>query len=103
MASLPHISVAGAVATGTHGSGDALGSLSTAVAGLELVTASGGLRRVGRGDPELAGSVVALGALGLVTRVTLDVRPSFEVRQQVYVDVPWADLVGDLAAVFASG
>jgi alditol oxidase len=103
MASLPHISVAGAVATGTHGSGDALGSLSTAVAGLELVTASGGLRRVWRGDPEFAGSVVALGALGIVTRVTLDVRPSFEVRQQVYVDVPWTELVADLSSVFAGG
>ena len=103
MASLPHISVAGAVATGTHGSGDALGSLATAVAGLELVTAAGGLRRVRRGDPEFAGSVVALGALGIVTRVTLDVRPSFEVRQQVYVDVPWADVLAGLDAVFASG
>jgi alditol oxidase len=103
MASLPHISVAGAVATGTHGSGDALGSLATSVAGLELVTASGGLRRLWRGDPEFAGSVVALGALGVVTRVTLDVVPSFDVRQQVYVDVPWAEVAGDLDTVFAAG
>jgi alditol oxidase len=103
MASLPHISVAGAVATGTHGSGDALGSLSTAVAGLELVTASGGLRTVWRGDPEFAGSVVALGALGIVTRVTLDVRPAFEVRQQVYVDVPMPAAAAELDAIFASG
>jgi alditol oxidase len=102
MASLPHISVAGAVATATHGSGDANGCLSTAVVGLELVTASGGLRTVWRGDPEFAGSVVALGALGIVTRVMLAVRPSFEVRQQVYVDVPWDDLVAELDPVFAS-
>ncbi|MGB3438306.1 MAG: D-arabinono-1,4-lactone oxidase [Actinophytocola sp.] len=103
MASLPHISVAGAIATGTHGSGDGNGCLSTTVAGLELVTASGGLRTLWRGDPEFAGSVVALGALGVVTRVTLDVRPTFEVRQQVYVDVPWPEVIGDLAGVFASG
>ncbi|HEX6360483.1 D-arabinono-1,4-lactone oxidase [Actinophytocola sp.] len=103
MASLPHISVIGAVATATHGSGDANGCLSTSVAGLELVTASGGLRRVWRGDPEFAGSVVALGALGIVTTVTLDVRPSFEVRQQVYVDVPWETAVAELDTVFASG
>lgn len=103
MASLPHISVAGAVATATHGSGDANGCLSTSVAGLELVTASGELRTVWRDDPEFAGSVVALGALGIVTRVTLDVRPTFEVRQQVYVDVPWPALVAELDAVFASG
>jgi xylitol oxidase len=103
MASLPHISVAGAVATGTHGSGDALGSLATSVAGLELVTAAGDLRSVRRGDPEFAGSVVALGALGVVTRLTLDVVPSFDVRQRVYVDVPWSDLVTELDAVFAAG
>jgi alditol oxidase len=103
MASLPHISVAGAIATGTHGSGDGNGCLSTSVAGLELVTASGGLRTLWRGDPEFAGSVVALGALGIVTRVVLDVRPAFEVRQQVWVDVPWSSVVGELDAVFASG
>lgn len=103
MASLPHISVAGAIATGTHGSGDGNGCLSTSVAGLELVTASGGLRTLWRGDPEFEGSVVALGALGVVTRVVLDVRPAFEVRQQVWVDVPWASVVGELDAVFASG
>ncbi len=103
MASLPHISVAGAIATGTHGSGDGNGCLSTAVAGLELVTASGGLRTLWRGDPEFAGSVVALGALGVVTRVTLDVRPTYEVRQQVWVDVPWSSVVGELDGVFASG
>lgn len=103
MASLPHISVAGAIATATHGSGDGNGCLSTAVAGLEIVTASGGLRTLWRGDPEFAGSVVALGALGVVTRVTLDVRPTFEVRQQVYVDVPWSEVAVDLAGVFASG
>ena len=103
MASLPHISVAGAVATATHGSGDGNGCLSTAVAGLELVTSSGALRTLWRGDPEFAGSVVALGALGVVTRVTLDVRPAFEVRQQVYVGVPWSTVVGELAGVFGSG
>jgi xylitol oxidase len=103
MASLPHISVAGAVATATHGSGDALGCLSTEVVGLELVTAAGGLRTVWRGDPEFAGSVVALGALGIVTRVVLDVRPTFDVRQQVYVDVPWASVTGELDTIFASG
>jgi xylitol oxidase len=103
MASLPHISVAGAIATATHGSGDANGCLSTSVAGLELVTASGGLRKVWRGDPEFTGSIVALGALGIVTSVTLDVRPAFDVRQQVYVEVPWPTLVAELDSVFASG
>jgi xylitol oxidase len=102
MASLPHISVAGAIATGTHGSGDGNGCLSTAVAGLELVTASGGLRQVWRGDPEFAGSVVALGALGIVTKVTLDVRPTFDVRQDVYLAVPWQAVLASLDEVLAS-
>ncbi|MET7666927.1 FAD-binding protein [Micromonospora luteifusca] len=89
LASLPHISVAGAVATATHGSGQTHGNLATAVAGLELVTADGDLLRVDRdadGDT-FAGMVVGLGALGLVTRVTLDVVPAFELRQYVSLDL----------------
>ncbi|GGO17450.1 FAD-binding protein [Micromonospora parathelypteridis] len=89
LASLPHISVAGAVATATHGSGQTHGNLATAVAGLELVTADGDLLRVDRdadGD-RFAGLVVGLGALGLVTRVTLDVVPAFELSQYVSLDL----------------
>ncbi|WP_328419142.1 FAD-binding protein [Micromonospora sp. NBC_00389] len=89
LASLPHISVAGAVATATHGSGQTHGNLATSVAALELVTADGDLLHVDRdtdGDT-FAGMVVGLGALGLVTRVTLDVVPSFEVRQYVRLDL----------------
>ncbi|MCD4536023.1 FAD-binding protein [Nocardioides sp. cx-169] len=89
MASLPHISVAGAVATGTHGSGDRTGSLASAVTGLELVTADGSLRTVRRGDPDADGHVVALGALGVTTHVTLDIEPSYEIRQDLYTDLPW--------------
>jgi alditol oxidase len=103
LASLPHISVAGAVATGTHGSGDRNGNLATSVAALDVVGADGELRRVSRGDAEFAGSVVALGTLGVVTRVTLDVRPTFELRQDVYPGVPWAPVLDDLDAVLASG
>ncbi|MER7445098.1 FAD-binding protein [Micromonospora avicenniae] len=90
LASLPHISVAGAIATGTHGSGEANGNLGTSVAALELVTADGDLLRVDRdtdGDT-FAGMVVGLGALGVVTRVTLDLLPTFEVRQYVQLDLP---------------
>ncbi|GAA4664331.1 FAD-binding protein [Frondihabitans cladoniiphilus] len=104
MGSLPHISVGGATATGTHGSGTALGSLSTAVSGLDLVGADGSIRRLTRADPEFAGSVVALGALGVVSRVTLDVQPHYRVRQDVYAHLPWRALEGDgLRAVMAAG
>jgi alditol oxidase len=89
MASLPHISVGGAVATATHGSGDRNGNLATAVVGLELVTGSGDLVRVTPDDPRFAGMVVHLGALGVVTRLTLRVEPSYLVHQQVFEHVSW--------------
>jgi xylitol oxidase len=102
LASLPHISVTGAVATGTHGSGDRNGTLSSSVAALELVTASGDLLTVRRGDPHFDGHVVALGALGIVTRVTLDIEPTFEVRQDLYDDLPWDVLLAHFDEVTSS-
>ncbi|NQX11692.1 FAD-binding protein [Microbacteriaceae bacterium VKM Ac-2855] len=99
MGSLPHISVAGATATGTHGSGDGNGNLSTAVSALELVTADGELRTVRRGDPGFDGIVVGLGAFGIVTRVTLDIQPSFDVRQDAFVNLPWDTVLADFDAV----
>jgi xylitol oxidase len=96
LASLPHISVAGAVATGTHGSGDSNGTLAAAVAAIDLVTASGELVTLRRGDPDFAGSVVSLGALGVVTSVALDIQPSFDVRQDLYDDLPWDSLLAHL-------
>ena len=89
MASLPHISVAGAVATGTHGSGDRTRSLAAAVRSLEVVGADGALRRVARGEPDFDGSVVALGALGVVTRLELDLEPTYEVSQEVRTGLAW--------------
>ncbi|MFF4617678.1 FAD-binding protein [Nonomuraea jabiensis] len=83
MASLPHISVAGSVATGTHGSGDATPGLASAVSSLDLVTADGSVLTLSRGDADFPGAVVALGALGIVTSLTLDLVPAFEVRQYV--------------------
>lgn len=94
MASLPHISVAGAVATGTHGSGDRTGSLAAAVRAVETVGADGIRRRVVRGDPGFDGSVVALGALGVVTRLELEVEPSYEVAQEVRTGLSWPVLEG---------
>ena len=103
LASLPHISVAGAVATATHGSGDANGNLATAVAGLELVTSGGELVTASRGDPDFDGLVVGLGALGAVTRITLDVEPAYEVRQRVFEGLGWDSLFAHLDELTASG
>jgi xylitol oxidase len=90
LASLPHIGVAGAVATGTHGSGDRNAGLAAAVTELELVTAAGDLitARRDREDDSFAGLVVALGACGIVTRLTLTAVPAFSVRQWVWADIP---------------
>ncbi len=103
LASLPHISVAGAVTTATHGSGDANGNLATAVAGLEIVTSGGEVVRASRGDADFDGLVVGLGALGAVTRVTLDVEPAYEVRQRVFEDLAWEALYEHLDAITGSG
>lgn len=102
LGSLPHICVIGACATGTHGSGDGNGSLAAAVRGLELVAADGRLVRVDRADDGFDGMVVSLGALGVVTRVTLDIQPTFEVRQDSYVDLAWPDLLDGFDAIMAS-
>jgi xylitol oxidase len=103
LASLPHISVAGAVATATHGSGNANGNLATAVAGLELVTSSGELLQASRGDPDFDGLVVGLGALGAVTRLTLDVEPAYQVRQRVFEGLAWDALHEHLDEITAAG
>lgn len=102
MASLPHISVAGAVATGTHGSGDRTGSLARAVAAVELVQADGTRRRVARGEPDFEGYVVSLGALGIVTHLELDVEPAYAVRQDLYTDLDWDVAVEHLDELTAS-
>jgi xylitol oxidase len=102
LASLPHISVAGAVATATHGSGVANGNLATAVAALELVRSDGELVRLRRGDPDFDGAVVALGALGVVTRVALDVQPAYEISQHVYEGLAWDALFEHFDAIFSA-
>ncbi|HEY6739666.1 MAG TPA: FAD-binding protein [Actinopolymorphaceae bacterium] len=104
LGSLPHISVAGSIATGTHGSGDANGNLATAVSALEIVTADGDLVELSRErDGDLfAGAVVALGSLGVVTRLRLDVRPTFDVRQQVYEDLAFDTVLERFDDIFGS-
>jgi alditol oxidase len=103
LASLPHISVAGSVATGTHGSGDRLPCLSAAVRALRLTGPDGGQAELRRGDPDFSGAVVALGALGVVTRLTLDIEPAFEVSQRVYQQVALDEVAGRLDEVFGAG
>ena len=102
LGSLPHISVGGASATGTHGSGDTLGNLSTAVVGVEMVRADGELVRSMRGEPDFPGLVLALGCLGVMTRLWLRIQPSFDVSQQVCVDSPTDTVVAHLDEILAA-
>jgi xylitol oxidase len=99
LASLPHVSVGGAIATGTHGSGARNQSLAAGIASLELVCADGSISRLRRGDGDLDGAVVSLGAIGLVTRASLDVVPAFELRQYVFEELPWSMVEADLDAI----
>ena len=90
LASLPHISIAGACSTATHGSGERNGNLATAVSALEIVTAAGEVVRLTRQQDGEAfwGAVVGLGSLGVITKVTLDIQPAYMMRQYVYENLP---------------
>lgn len=103
LASLPHISIAGAIATGTHGSGDGIGSLASAVRGLTIITPAGRTRRLSRGDDDFDGAVVGLGALGAVVDVTLDVEPAYDVAQHVFEHPSWEAILSDVEAVTGIG
>ena len=92
LASLPHISVAGACATGTHGSGRRHRNLAAAVSKLEMMTAQGNHVTLTRGDADFNFAIVGLGALGIVTRITLALEPTYDVRQWVYEALPMANL-----------
>lgn len=99
LASLPHVTVAGACATATHGSGNKNGNLSTAVTGMEIVKANGEITKLSRDN----GAVVHLGALGVVTKITLDVQPTYQMTQVVYENLPLGELKNHLEEIFASG
>lgn len=105
MASLPHISVGGACATATHGSGMRNGNLSTAVTAIEFVAADGGVHTLSRerDGERFAGAVVGLGALGIVTHLTLAVQPKYGMTQVVYQDLPFSELEHHFGEIMGAG
>lgn len=105
LASLPHITVAGAIATATHGSGVGVGNLATAVSSIEFINANGEEIQLTKKDnlDEFNGAVVGLGALGIVTKVTLDLLPTFEMTQVVYMNLPMQTLEKNMLAILSSG
>ena len=103
LASLPHISVAGACATATHGSGGTTGNLSTAVEAIEIMKADGTLVLFDKSNPKFYGTVVNIGALGIVTKLALKVYPRFEVTQEVYENLPMSALKDHFDEIYALG
>lgn len=104
LASLPHISVAGAVATATHGSGVRNGNLATAVSAMEIVTALGEKICLSREhDKEVfEGMVVGLGGLGVVSQLTLDLLPTFTMKQTVYENLSMTQLRANFDEIMSS-
>ncbi len=105
LASLPHITVAGACATATHGSGVKNGNLSSVVSALEFVDAAGEIVNMSKqkdGDA-FFGAVVNLGALGVVTKITLDLLPTFDMTQVVYRNLPMEELKNHFNDIQARG
>ncbi len=103
LASLPHISVAGACATATHGSGGTTGNLSSAVEAIEIMKADGTLVLLDKSNPKFFGAVVNIGALGIVTKMALKVYPRFEVTQEVYENLPMSALKEHFDEIYALG
>ena len=104
LASLPHISIAGSSSTATHGSGDRNGNLATAVSALELITAGGDTIQLSRqkDGEKFLGAVVGLGALGVITKVTLDIQPAYMMRQYVYLNMPLDQVKDHFEAIESS-
>lgn len=103
LASLPHISVAGACATATHGSGVGNGNLATGVVAMELVKPDGSLVNLDKNNPDFNAVVVGLGAFGIITKVTLAIQPTYEVRQDLFLDLPMSSVVSRFDAIMSSG
>jgi xylitol oxidase len=105
LASLPHISIAGACSTATHGSGEKNGNLASGVAGIEMVRADGDLVKLSReSEPAtFTGAVVGLGALGVITKVTLNIQPTYKMKQYVYENMPLGNATENFDAIEASG
>ena len=103
LASLPHITVAGACATATHGSGVTLGNLATAVAAMQIVSPGGEIVEIERRHPDFNGLIVGLGAIGIVTKVLLEIQKRFEVRQDVFQELPLASIEKHFDEIMSSG
>jgi len=104
LASLPHITVVGACTTATHGSGDGNGNMATAATALELVTANGDIHTIRKSDgDEFNGIIVGLGAIGIITKISLKLQKTFNMRQDLYQDLPLQSLADHFDDIMSSG
>ncbi|NND32345.1 MAG: FAD-binding protein [Saprospiraceae bacterium] len=103
LASLPHISVGGACATATHGSGDKNGNLASIVKAMEIIKADGNTVQLSDGDPDFSAAVVHLGALGVITKLTLAIQPTYQVQQEIFEHLPLDAAVEHFNDIFGSG
>nr|WP_163538403.1 D-arabinono-1,4-lactone oxidase [Gracilibacillus sp. YIM 98692] len=101
LASLPHISVAGACATATHGSGNQNGNLATVVSAMEFVNATGEVIYE-ESEEKLNALVVGLGGFGIVTKLTLDLVPEYKIRQDVYENLSLEEFQKNFHTIFSS-
>jgi xylitol oxidase len=101
LASLPHICVVGACSTATHGSGTR--NLAGQVTAIEFVNGRGELVKLKENDDEFPGVMVGLGAVGIVTQVTLRLVPSFDVRQWVWENMPVAGFTENFDDIMSAG
>ena len=93
-------SIAGATSTATHGTGRGFGNLATTIVGMELVAGDGSVLRLHEGDELLRIARVGLGALGIVTEVTLRVVPAFNLHAHETLEV-LDDILADFEAVMS--
>lgn len=105
LASLPHISVAGSISTATHGSGMHQGNLATAVRAIEIVAADGSVHTLSKekDSDSFHGAVVSLGALGMITKVWLAIEPAFNMRQHVFLGLPFSELEQHFEEIMSAG
>jgi len=103
LASLPHITVVGACATATHGSGVNNGNLATAVKALELIKPNGEIVNIDKGHPDFNAVVVGLGAFGVITKISLEIQKTFDVRQDIFLDLPLESVEQRFDEIMSSG
>lgn len=101
LGSITEQSIAGAFSTGTHGTGLKRGAVSTQVVGLRLVDGHGEVREIGEHDvEELAAARINLGALGIITEVTLDCVPDYQLEYSAYLTT-FDEVLGEIERLVA--